>query len=97
MGVFDAIKFRKESYPYRYRFNNFIDIYNDLSNKIYSQRNIPIEQIKICKELISHSNIIFQNDDILYGNTRIFIKEDIKKQIDQELFKCMIKKKDAVK
>jgi myosin-5 len=102
MGLLDSLKVRKMSYPFRFTFKKFFEIYQDLDmgeNGAKNFRTLSEEGAdfkKLSKELIQFCDIPHSENDLLYGTTKIFLNETFKIQLDKALVAKQKTKKQAL-
>lgn len=91
MGMLDSLKVRKQSYPNRFTFAQFFEIYQDLDMGENGAKNFRTleEQGANFKELAKGIFNYVENKptdkDVLYGSGRIFLQEDYKIRLDKLL------------
>ena len=102
MGLLDSLKVRKMSYPFRFEFSRFFEIYQDLDMGENGAKNFRtfVEEgadfKKISKDLIQFCEIEHTDSDLLYGMSKIFLNEKFKILLDKALLIKQKKKKSAL-
>lgn len=103
MGLLDSLKIRKQSFPFRFEFQRFYELYQDLDlsehgstsfNKLVSS---GADFLKLSTDLINSCGIAFSDKDLLYGRTRLFLNETFKISLDKELIKIQKNKVNSLK
>ena len=103
MGMLDSLKIRKESYPYRFDYTRFFDIYQDLDltengGKSFLQLKAQKADFKqLSRQLVNSCEVKHTEKDLLYGKTRIFLNEKFKTDLDKLLDIRQKQKKGALK
>lgn len=102
MGMLDSLKVRKQSYPNRFKFSKFFEIYQDLDMGENGARNFRVlEEQGVDFKALSRG--IFQfverkptEKDVLYGQGRIFLQEEYKIHLDKLLLVKQKRKRQAL-
>lgn len=103
MGMLDSLKVRKMSYPFRFDYTRFFEIYQDLDlgdngGKSFLQLKQKNADFKILSRSLSKNCGVDSTDkDVLYGATRIFLNERFKIDLDKMLLARQKLKRDALK
>lgn len=92
MGLLDSLKIRKLSYPFRWTFDKFFQVfqdldlspngskrYTDLANERPNFKEMNVELLKYC-------GVAFSEKDVLYGKSKIFLNEKFKINLDKALY-----------
>ena len=103
MGLLDSLNVRKKSYPYRFEYGKFFEIYQDidvgeLGSKSYlvlQQENADFK--KLSNELLGCCGVEFTEKDVLNGKTKIFLNEKFKLLLDKALEVKQMEKKRCLK
>ena len=92
MGLLDSLKIRKMSYPFRWTYDKFFQIFQDLdispngarkfTDLVGSSANFKDMDI----ELLKYCGVPYTDKDVLYGKTRIFLNERFKIDLDKPLY-----------
>lgn len=102
MGLLDSLKVRKMSYPFRFEYSKFFEIYQDLDMSENGAKSFLalVEQNADFKALATalakECGVEHTEQDLLYGNTRIFLNERFKVSLDQYLTVKQKQKRDAL-
>ena len=90
LGVLESVKIRKESFPVRKEFNTFWNLYKSLGkHKMKIQTGNPKEMKYVCDWCLLRNLIIDENDfrrKILFGSTKIYLKQDVSNLLDRLQF-----------
>ena len=103
MGLLDSLKVRKLSYPFRFEYRRFFEIYQDLDSGANGARNFnelvskEANFLELSKELLRYCGVAFSEKDLLYGKTRIFLNERFKIDMDKALMVKQKAKKESLK
>jgi alpha-tubulin suppressor-like RCC1 family protein len=91
MGLLDSLKIRKNSFPFRYTYAGFFEIFQDLDVSVNGARNFRdlvrdnADFIALTKELLAHCGIEFSVKDLLFGKTKVFLNERLKIDLEKAL------------
>ena len=102
MGLLDSLKVRKESYPFRWTYQNFFEVYQDLDVGENGAKgfNTLVDEGSDFKvlalDLIKNCGVESSEEDILNGTTKIFLNEKFKIMLDKALLIKQKAKKDAL-
>ena len=102
MGLLDSLNVRKQSYPYRFAFHRFFNVYQDLDQGEHANKSYPALQQqgadfrKLAEEVIETCNIDHDEKDILYGKTKILLNEKFKLLLDKALDEKQEAKKEKI-
>lgn len=102
MGLLDSLKIRKLSYPFRWAYEKFYQIFQDLDVgpsgakrfTILTQNNANFRELDA--ELLKYCGVQFSEKDLLYGKTRIFLNERFKIDLDKALYEKQKVKRQAL-
>lgn len=103
MGLLDSLKIRKQSFPFRFEFVRFYELYQDLDfseNGSVSFRELVskgADFLGLTRSLLDNCGIPMTDEDLLYGKTRIFLNEKFKIELDKELIKIQKNKIQSLK
>lgn len=101
LGLLDSINIRKESYPYRFVYKNFVERYLELEPKNNALTPLQLEatnpNYRQLSEDICKLNIPEHGEKtLLYGNTTTFMKIEAYEQLEK-VYEAAVKiKKDAI-
>lgn len=103
MGLLDSLKIRKQSFPFRFEFEKFYEIYQDLDlgengavSFLQLQSN-GVNFLKLTKDLVNNCGVAYTDSDLLYGKKRIFMNSAFKIDLDKELLKIQKNKIASLK
>ena len=102
MGLLDSLKIRKNSFPFRFTYANFFEIFQDLDSSPNGTRNyrtLVRENANfesLTKEALKNCGIDFTVKDLLFGKTRIFLNEKLKVDLEKALLLKQKQKKQAL-
>lgn len=103
MGLLDSLKVRKMSYPFRYDYKKFFELFQDLDTGPNGAKSFLMLQAEaadftsLSKDLLKVCEVGFTEKDLLYGRTRIFLNEKFKIDLEKALLVKQKKKKEALK
>ena len=102
MGLLDSLKIRKLSYPFRWTYEKFYQVFQDLdmspagaarfTDLLNKQSNFK----DLDSELLRHCGVAHTDKDLLYGKTRVFLNEKFKIDLEKALHVKQRVKKDAL-
>ena len=103
MGLLDSLKIRKQSFPFRFEFQKFYELYQDLD--LSENGSVSFNQLvskganflNLSQNLLDSCGISKDESDLLYGKTRIFLNERFKILLDKELVKIQKNKVKSLK
>lgn len=102
MGLLDSLKVRKMSYPFRFDYSKFFEIYQDLDMSELGARSFlklveqGVDFKDLAKKLASNCGVKHTEKDLLYGTSKIFLNEKLKVDLDRMLTIKQKQKKDAL-
>ena len=85
------MRIRKLSFPFRFQYRKFYEIYQDLDNSPFGSAKFAdlvtqnVDFTAACKNLLKTCGVPFSEKDVLYGKTRIFLNERFKIAIEKAL------------
>jgi alpha-tubulin suppressor-like RCC1 family protein len=102
MGLLDSLKIRKNSFPFRYTYQSFFEIFQDLDMSGSGNRNFKTlvkEEADfgvLVKELLKHCGVEFGVKDLLFGKTKVFLNERLKVALERALQLSQRQKREAL-
>ena len=102
MGLLDSLKVRKMSYPYRFEYSKFFEIYQDLDMSEFAAKSFlalvseGADFKELAKKLASNCGVDHTEKDLLYGINKIFLNDQFKVSLDKALAVKQRQKKDAL-
>lgn len=102
MGLLDSLKIRKMSYPFRWGYDKFFQIFQDLdlspngAKRFTELVNVQSNFKDMDMDLLKYCGVPFTDKDVLYGKTRIFLNERFKIDLDKALYVKQKVKKQAL-
>lgn len=97
LGVLESIRIRKEGFPYRKEYKNFIETYKCLlkgCHAIKKQEDVQKKVTILLNHLISEEGV---KGKCLYGNTKLYLKQEISTNLDKKLMELYKEKKARAK
>jgi myosin-5 len=102
MGLLDSLKIRKNSFPFRYTYTKFFEIFQDIDISPEAQKSFSKLEAEranfesLSKNLLAHCGIKMTERDLLFGRTRIFLNERLKVDLEKALILKQKQKKEAL-
>jgi myosin-5 len=102
MGLLDSLKIRKLSYPFRWTYDKFYQVFQDLDmspNGAARFTELARKQTSfrdLDSDLLKHCGVPHSDKDLLYGKTRIFLNEKFKIELEKALYVKQKVKKEAL-
>lgn len=102
MGLLDSLKIRKNSFPFRYTYSSFFEIFQDLDTSPHGTKNYR-QLVKdmanfeeLSRVLLKSCGIDFTIKDLLFGKTKIFLNEKLKVDLEKALLLKQKQKKASL-
>ncbi|KAL4487053.1 hypothetical protein ABPG72_001505 [Tetrahymena utriculariae] len=92
LGVLESIEVRKHTYPVRKAYQVFFLQYRVCSDALEFSKRSDYQQL--CKEILNECFKSVSDKQVLYGQTRIYLKQELEIQLETFKYNC-IKRKQA--
>lgn len=101
MGVLESIEVKQKNFPYRRKFIEFYQRYEDLCPSTASKRfNTLVEERvdfnKLCKEILESSFKGLADELFAFGHNKIFLKNELILILENTRLKAQEKKSKSV-
>lgn len=103
MGLLDSLKIRKNSFPFRFTYIKFFEIFQDIDISPEGQKSFSRLEAEranfeeLSKTLLAHCGLKITERDLLFGRTRIFLNERLKVELEKALLIKQKQKKEALR
>ncbi|KAL4436229.1 hypothetical protein ABPG74_015820 [Tetrahymena malaccensis] len=93
LGVLESIEVRKHTYPVRKTYQAFFLQYRVCSDALEFSKRTDYQQL--CKEILNECFKNVSDKQVLYGSTRIYLKQELEIQLEKLKYDCIIRKQTA--